>query len=372
LVPRSFVLTDIVDSVSLWERDAELMAEAVARHDAIVSREVNSTGGTLVRCKGEGDSTFSVFHHPAEAVAATIAIQGAIAAEEWPAGLGLRVRVGVHTGDAEPRDGDWYGPAVNRAARLRSLAAGGQTLVSGVTAGLVADRMPTSVRLLYRGRRVLRGIERPEEVWEIVAADDPRAAVPRLAKASDMPLARTRFVGRAVELALLDELLGQAWAGEPVTVLICGEAGAGKTRLIAKVAARPVMGGLTRWRGTARSSAAHRWRLLPSRRSSVCLLGTSLSVDRTAPVGSRLDLSASWPGPAMERGPGTRLARICSRGTPRLGCSRRCSTPWSTPRRPAVCSWSSRICIGRIRRAGVYSSFSPAICVMHQSHLSTL
>jgi class 3 adenylate cyclase len=73
--PRSFVLTDIVDSVSLWERDPDPMAQAVARHDAIISREVIAAGGTLVRSKGEGDSTFSVFTHPAEAVAAAMAIQ---------------------------------------------------------------------------------------------------------------------------------------------------------------------------------------------------------------------------------------------------------------------------------------------------------
>ena len=140
--PRSFVLTDIVGSVSLWERDAELMAQAVARHDVIISREVSAAGGTLVRSKGEGDSTFSVFTHPAEAVAAAMAIQKAVATEQWPSTTPVRVRTGMHTGDAEPRNGDWYGPAVNRAARLRALAGGGQTLVSGVTAGLVAEQIP--------------------------------------------------------------------------------------------------------------------------------------------------------------------------------------------------------------------------------------
>src|SRR4030095_8865982 len=111
----------------LWERDPEAMSAAVASHDAIVGREVGAAGGELVRAKGEGDSTFSVFGHPAAAVVASVAIQQAIDAEDWPATLRLRVRAGVHTGDAEPRDGDWYGPAVNRAARLRALADGGQT-----------------------------------------------------------------------------------------------------------------------------------------------------------------------------------------------------------------------------------------------------
>ncbi|HSI92706.1 MAG TPA: BTAD domain-containing putative transcriptional regulator, partial [Jiangellaceae bacterium] len=151
--PRTFLLTDIVDSVSLWERDSAGMSQAVARHDSLIRKAVSVAGGQLVRTKGEGDSTFSVFSHPWDAVVAAGAIQDAVASEQWPATAPLRIRAGVHTGDAEPRDGDWYGPAVNRAARLRALAEGSQTLVSGVTVGLVADRLPKTVRVLYRGRR---------------------------------------------------------------------------------------------------------------------------------------------------------------------------------------------------------------------------
>jgi class 3 adenylate cyclase len=201
------LLTDIVGSVSLWEDDAELMAQAVARHDAIVGRDVAGAGGTVVRSKGEGDSTFSVFVHPADALQAAVAIQAAIDAEEWPTAERLRVRAGVHTGDAEPRDGDWYGPAVNRGARLRALADGGQSLVSGATAGLVGDQMQDGVRLLYRGRRVLRGIERPEEVWELVAADDPRLAAIRSVRVGGLPVAATRFVGRAADMGHLARLV---------------------------------------------------------------------------------------------------------------------------------------------------------------------
>src|SRR5918995_7504585 len=82
--PRSFVLTDIVGSVSLWERDPDQMAHAVACHDAIIGREVVTFDGELVRSKGEGDSTFSVFAHPAKAVAAAVAMQAAVRAEQWP------------------------------------------------------------------------------------------------------------------------------------------------------------------------------------------------------------------------------------------------------------------------------------------------
>ena len=229
--PRTFLLTDIVDSVSLWDRDPEAMAQAVARHEALIRDAVSASGGEMVRTKGEGDSTFSVFVHPSDALAAAAAIHEAVAADLWPSTPALRVRTGVHTGDAEPRDGDWYGPAVNRAARLRALADGGQTLVSGVTAGLVADNIPDGVRLLYRGRRVLRGIERPEEVWELVAADDPRLAVPTLARTSGLPFVLTRFVGRSAELERLVDLT----EGERL-VTLTGPGGGGKTRLAVELA----------------------------------------------------------------------------------------------------------------------------------------
>jgi predicted ATPase/class 3 adenylate cyclase len=224
--PRSFVLTDIVGSVSLWERDPDGMGKAVAYHDAIINREVIAAGGRLVRSKGEGDSTFSVFTHPVDAVAAAVAIQSAVATGRWPSATPLGVRTGVHTGDAETRDGDWYGPAVNRAARLRALADRGQTLLSGVTAGLVGDQLPDGVCLHYRGRRVLRGIDRPEEVWELVAADDPRLARPTAERVGGLRGAQTRFFGRAADL---DHLVQLVEAERLVT--LTGPGGCGKTRL---------------------------------------------------------------------------------------------------------------------------------------------
>jgi DNA-binding SARP family transcriptional activator/class 3 adenylate cyclase len=245
--PRTFLLTDIVDSVALWERDSSRMSEAVARHDAIIEGSVGAAGGKVVRNKGEGDSTFSVFASPAQAVAAAVAVQRAVAVEQWPTALPLRVRAGVHTGDAEPRHGDWYGPAVNRAARLRSLAGGGQTLATGVTAGLVADRLPDGVSLLHRGRRVLRGIERPEEVWELVAADDPRLAVPApetldtMAERISADRAGTAvptavpFVGRDAMLSVLHAAWERCSDGAE-HVLVTGPAGIGKTTLVSHFA----------------------------------------------------------------------------------------------------------------------------------------
>jgi predicted ATPase/class 3 adenylate cyclase len=240
--PRSFVLTDIVGSVSLWERDPDRMAQAVARHDAIIGREVVDADGELVRSKGEGDSTFSVFAHPGHAVAAAVAVQAAVRAEQWPTTAHVRLRVGVHTGDAEPRDGDWYGPAVNRAARLRALADANQTLLTGVTAALVGDRLPTASQLLYRGRRTLRGIERPEEVWELVGADDPRLPGAGSARVGSLPPALTRFVGHSDDLERLVELVERERL-----VTLTGAGGSGKTRLALEVARDAARGGEAVW-----------------------------------------------------------------------------------------------------------------------------
>jgi predicted ATPase/DNA-binding SARP family transcriptional activator/class 3 adenylate cyclase len=240
--PRTFLLTDIVDSVSLWERDPPAMSDAVARHDALVHDAVGASGGELVRTKGEGDSTFSVFDHPAKAVAAAVAVQDAVGGQKWPTAVPLRVRAGVHTGDAEPRDGDWYGPAVNRAARLRALADAQETLVSGVTAGLVADQLPDTVRLLYRGRRVLRGIERPEEVWELVPAKDPRLSAAAPAWEGRLPVALTRFVGRGADFDQLTRLIE-----DERLVTLTGPGGSGKTRLAMEVARHAARQGTMVW-----------------------------------------------------------------------------------------------------------------------------
>ena len=147
----TFLLTDIEGSTAAWEADADAMAVALARHDEIVEQVVTFRGGRLIKTRGEGDATFSVFDRPSAAAAAAIELQEAIRNEPWALAEPMRIRIALHTGEVEFRDGDYFGRAVNRAARLRSLAAGGQILCSGATAELVIDSLADDVVLADLG-----------------------------------------------------------------------------------------------------------------------------------------------------------------------------------------------------------------------------
>ena len=163
------------------------MAVALARHDELVEQVVTSRGGRLIKTRGEGDATFSVFDRPSAAAAAAIELQDAIAHEPWTLREPMRIRVALHTGEVELRDGDYFGRAVNRAARLRSLAAGGQILCSGATAELVIDSLPDDVVLADLGMRQLRNLARPEHVFELrmqTTDDEPSAPQDRCAHRS--------------------------------------------------------------------------------------------------------------------------------------------------------------------------------------------
>ncbi|MCV7436618.1 AAA family ATPase [Mycobacterium seoulense] len=234
----TFLLTDIEGSTAAWEADAQAMAVALARHDELVEQVVTSRGGRLIKTRGEGDATFSVFERPSAAAAAAIELQEAIVSEPWALREPMRVRVALHTGEVELRDGDYFGRAVNRAARLRSLASGGQILCSGATAELVIDSLPDDVAIADLGTRQLRNLARPEHVFELrlQAADEPRQA-----DETDAPLPRPSlpavlagrgpFVGRGRELEQLSSAWQASLAGGANAMLIAGEPGVGKTRL---------------------------------------------------------------------------------------------------------------------------------------------
>ncbi|OBG40167.1 BTAD domain-containing putative transcriptional regulator [Mycobacterium sp. E3198] len=236
--PVTFLLTDIEGSTAAWEAQADAMALALARHDELVEQVVTSRGGRLIKTRGEGDATFSVFERPSAAAAAAIELQDAISHEPWALAEPMRVRVALHTGEAELRDGDYFGRAVNRAARLRSLAEGGQILCSGAIAELVIDSLPDDVALADLGMRKLRNLTRPEHVFELRLETDEDGPQPQT---SEVPIERPSlpavlagtgpFVGRGREFERLYSAWQTTLAGATNAVLIAGEPGVGKTRL---------------------------------------------------------------------------------------------------------------------------------------------
>ncbi len=239
----TFLLTDIVESSALWESHPAAMATALERHDALVSDVVTRGGGLLLKSKLEGDATVSAFTRATAGAAAALALRDALQSQAWPEGAVPKVRMALHTGEAYERNGDYFGPALNRAARLRSLADGDQILLSQAVAELVRDHLPDDVVLVDRGHRDLRGLSRGENVYELVPGDgtavaaDPRPAlvVPDLphALASAGP-----FVGRVDDLAVLMKEWEHTLAGSARALLVGGEPGVGKSRLAAEHARR--------------------------------------------------------------------------------------------------------------------------------------
>ncbi len=169
----TFVLSDIVGSTRLWETAPARMESALARHDEIVAAAVAAHNGVVLKARGEGDSTFSVFTLATDALAAAYAAQVGLAGARWPTDARLAVRFAVHTGEAVERSGDFLGPAVNRAARLRAAAQGGEVLVSASTARLVVDRLPARVRLTELGEVRLRDLDRPEPTYVLTGPGLP-------------------------------------------------------------------------------------------------------------------------------------------------------------------------------------------------------
>jgi DNA-binding SARP family transcriptional activator len=234
----TFLLTDIVDSSAMWDRHPAAMAAALERHDAIVAEVVAAAGGALLKSKLEGDATVSVFERATAGALAARDLRDALKAEQWPDAAEPHVRMALHTGEAYERAGDYFGPALNRAARLRSLARADQILLSQAAAELVRDHLPADAVLADRGHRDLRGLARGENVYELAPRglpDDDEAAT-----ATQLPPALTTpadaFVGRVDELAALGREWQAACTGATRAMLVGGEPGVGKSRLAAEFA----------------------------------------------------------------------------------------------------------------------------------------
>jgi predicted ATPase len=222
------MFTDIEGSTGLWQDDEVAMRSALSRHDELLRKTVAEHGGVVFSSMGDGMA--AAFSSASSAVAAALAAQSLLGAEAWPTAEPIRVRVGLHTGEAELRDGDYFGTAVNRAARLMAVGHGGQVLVSSQTAGLVG----ADVVLVDLGEHRLRDLDRPMRVFQLGGGGFPPLAsldaIP-----GNLPGQATSFIGREAEVA---ELVGLVGAHRLVT--LTGVGGVGKTRLAVQVAAELV------------------------------------------------------------------------------------------------------------------------------------
>lgn len=150
----TFLFTDIEGSTKRWEKHPVAMARAVARHDELMRTAIAQHRGHVF--KTVGDAFCAVFPTAEDAVAAMLDAQRSLAAEPWGEIGQIRVRMGLHTGEAEERDADYFGPPVNRVARLMSAGHGGQMLLSEVTSEHVGERLPEDAKLRSLGRHRLK------------------------------------------------------------------------------------------------------------------------------------------------------------------------------------------------------------------------
>jgi class 3 adenylate cyclase/tetratricopeptide (TPR) repeat protein len=229
----TFALTDIEGSTARWERDRAAMQKAVRRHDEILRSAIAEHAGDVF--KTMGDAFFSVFASPRDAIAAMVAAQQALRSEDFAAVDGLLVRAAIHTGAAEHRDGDYFGPAVNKAARLLAIGHGGQILVTNETASLVCGALPTNVSLRELGAYHLKDFAEPQRVHQLLAPGLPDDFAPLRSLGtlpSDLSIvdsaefhAVPSFSGRDDELAAVHEAL----KSDAAIALVHGLGGVGKS-----------------------------------------------------------------------------------------------------------------------------------------------
>jgi class 3 adenylate cyclase len=178
----TLLFTDVEGSTRLWEAERDAMAAALRRHDEILRGAIEQVGGYVF--KTVGDSFCAAFSAARAGLDAALAAQRQLEAQSWPTSRPIVVRMGLHAGVCEERDGDYFGPAVNRAARLLTIASGGQVLVSGVAAELLTDELPEGVGLRELGTRQLKDLTRPERIYQVEAGflatrlDAPAPAAP--------------------------------------------------------------------------------------------------------------------------------------------------------------------------------------------------
>jgi predicted ATPase/class 3 adenylate cyclase len=231
----TLLFSDIEGSTHLWEHAPDEMATALERHDEVMRYAMEAHGGYVF--KTIGDAFCVAFATGHDALRAALDSQRALVGEPWPLGAEIRVRLALHTGVCQERDGDYFGPTVNRTARLMGIAHGGQVLVSGVTAELLSDFPVDEGLLIDLGQHRLRDLGRPEHVWQLQSPSirsefPPLKSLDNPELPNNLPELLSSFVGRDAELAEVRALIG-----DHRLVTLTGAGGSGKTRLAMQAAA---------------------------------------------------------------------------------------------------------------------------------------
>jgi predicted ATPase/class 3 adenylate cyclase len=236
----TFLFADLEGSTRLWEQFPEAMKAAMARHDAILKAAVEASKGEVVKTTGDG--LMATFGSTLDGVNACLNAQRGIQEEPWGETGPLHVRMALHVGESQPRAGDYYGPAVNRAARLMSAARGGQVLLSGAAASMVADLLPENISLQDLGEHRLKDLSQPEHIFQLLhpalPADFPPLASLDL-RPNNLRPQPTPLVGREAELG---EILHRLDSDAIRLLTLTGPGGIGKTRLALQAGAELIDG----------------------------------------------------------------------------------------------------------------------------------
>ncbi len=237
----TLMFTDIEGSTQLWERLGDRFLAILHIHDALIRESFAHYRGYEV--KTQGDAFMVAFANATDALQCAVAIQCALMSHAWEEWEGdLKVRIGLHTGEALVRfdsggRADYFGPMVNRAARIASAGHGGQILISQATFGTIAGRLPPEIQLISLGTHRLKGLEQPEHLYQVVSPLLPERTFPPLRTLDttryNLPVPLTSFVGRGIEVRMLSDLVRDP-STRLVTLTGCG--GIGKTRLALRVA----------------------------------------------------------------------------------------------------------------------------------------
>lgn len=231
----TFLFTDIEGSTRLLEEHPEKYPAALARHDVLLRGAIQEHGGFIF--ESVGDAIYAAFARPGNAARAALTAQLRLLDGPWPPGVTIRVRMGIHTGEAHLKDGHYFGAALYRCARLAAAAHGGQVVLSSAAAELLGEPLEDGAGLRDLGQHRLKDLQRPERFYELLHPKLP-SAFPRLrvlsGHANNLPFQATRFVGREHDIQAVVTCLRSR---DVRLVTLTGPGGTGKTRLALQVAA---------------------------------------------------------------------------------------------------------------------------------------